>query len=166
MDYDSLFISIADNEYPKADAGLDQEVDQGTIVHLNASGSSDNMGIDNYLWAFSYSGETVLLHGVAPTHYFGEVGVYTITLRVTDLRGNTAHDIVNITVRDITHPVAVAGKDMEVDSGDTIIFDAGDSADNIGIVAWSWEILYNGSTNKGSGMTNSPINFVFSVKKK
>ncbi len=152
-DFDTIFVTIPDAEYPMADAGPDQEVDQGTIVVLDASGSSDNMGIDNYLWAFSYSGETVLLYGVEPTHLFGQVGVHTITLRVTDHRGNIAHDIVNITVRDITPPVAMAGEDIEVDSGDTIIFDAGDSADDIGIVVWSWELLYKGSTINGSEMT-------------
>ena len=144
---DAVFYDMED---PVADAGPDQEVAQGTIVYLDGSGSRDNVGIDHFMWTFTYLGETVTLSGVAPSQFFGEVGVHTITLAVRDLQGLYGHDTVNITVLDVTAPFADAGDDIEVEMGDTVIFDVGASSDDIGIVAFIWELRYNGSTIKGS----------------
>ena len=152
-DTDTLVTSATDMVSPVADAGPDQEVPQGTIVYFDGSGSRDNVGIDHFTWTFTYLEETVTLSGVAPSHFFGEVGVYTITLAVLDLGSLYGYDTVNITVLDVTAPFADAGDDMEVDMGDTVIFDVGASSDDIGIIAWSWELRYNGSTAKGSEET-------------
>jgi plastocyanin len=149
-DTDTLVTSITSMVSPVADAGPDQEVPQGTIVYFDGSGSRDNVGIDHFKWTFTYLGETVILSGVAPSHFFGEVGVHTITLAVWDLGSLCGYDIVNITVLDVTAPFADAGDDVEVEQGTTVTFDAGASSDNVGIVAWSWELRYNGSTAKGS----------------
>jgi parallel beta-helix repeat protein len=142
--YDSINITIADVDDPVADAGLDQEVDQGTWVTLDGSASTDNMAIEGYTWAFSYMDQTVLLSGPSPTHYFGEAGVYTIGLRVTDGGGNTADDIVTITVRDTTPPVADAGGDQVIDQGRRTTLDATASTDNVEVTGWTWEFIYRG----------------------
>ncbi|MCK5252707.1 MAG: PKD domain-containing protein, partial [Thermoplasmata archaeon] len=98
--FDSLFVTISDREDPVAEAGPDQEVEMGDWVTLNGSASTDNIGIADHLWSFWYLGSTVLLSGVTVQHYFGEAGMYTIGLRVTDMTGNTHDDIVLIVVLD------------------------------------------------------------------
>ena len=88
---------------PVADAGPDQWVDEDTIVTFDGSGSTDNVGIDNYTWTFMY-GTLQTLYGVTPSYTFNTPGTYVVTLNVTDNAGNWAVDVINITVEDITPP--------------------------------------------------------------
>jgi PKD repeat protein len=72
---------------------------KGQTVQFVGSGSSDNVGIVNYTWSFTYGGETVLLYGVEPEFEFDIIGNYTVTLTVADEYGNTATDTMNVVVK-------------------------------------------------------------------
>jgi len=90
---------------PVADAGEDQTVEcegaDGTEVTLDGSGSSDLDGtIVQYEW---FDGATSLGTGVTLDHTFA-LGTHTVTLVVTDDRGATDSDDVDITVEDTTPP--------------------------------------------------------------
>jgi len=123
-------------------------VDQGTSVTFDGSASTDNFGIAAYSWAFTDSGNTVVLTGVTPTHYFAESGVYTVNLRVTDLTGNTHDDIMTVTVRDTVPPVARAADGITVDQGFTATLDGSASTDNVGITQWVWTFEYDGTMQR------------------
>ena len=99
-----------DTTDPVADAGPDQVVDEDTLVTFDGSGSSDNVGVVNFTWTF-IDGTPQTLWEVAPTYNFGEPGVYVVTLTASDLAGNWNTSTVQITVIDVTQPIAEAGAD-------------------------------------------------------
>lgn len=95
------------NRPPAANAGLDQTVDEGTAVALDGSLSSDP---DNDPLTYSWTGALTLSNSsaVRPTSTAPQVdtkAVYAFTLKVSDGRGASSSDSVNITVRDIGDPL-------------------------------------------------------------
>ncbi|GJM62468.1 hypothetical protein PEDI_30200 [Persicobacter diffluens] len=142
----------AANQLPIANAGEDQVVNDtdeiGSVaVTLDGSGSHDPDGsITEYLWV---EDGIVIGTTVNPTVELA-VGSHTIILTVTDNRGGTAADQVEITVNSGATanqpPVAVAGSDQTVvdfdnDGMATVTLDASSSIDTDGsISAFSWKL--------------------------
>ncbi len=89
---------IVDTTSPLATAGADREVVKGDVVVFDGSKSSDNCGIDSYVWTFNDGIKDVVLHGVNPEHTFSEAGNYTVTLTVTDTSGNSGQDTMYVLV--------------------------------------------------------------------
>jgi hypothetical protein len=143
MGSDMVMITVRDSTPPLIEAGPDQEVEQHTLVSLNGTGSTDNIGIDGWAWTFEYDGEEVMLDGPEVTFTFDLVGTYVVVLNVTDSSGNYATDEINIIVLDITPPVADAGEDILVDQHTAVVFDGGGSSDNQHIVNWTWMFQYD-----------------------
>jgi len=164
---------ILDTTKPTANAGIDQTVNEDTQVNFDGSGSTDNLGIVNYVWAFTDVTPKTLT-GKNPNYIFATPGTYTVTLNVTDAAGNWATDTVVITVLtvtpsdgtgqdstgqdgtqpatkpDVTKPVANAGSDKLVVEDMVVSFDAGGSSDNVGIVSYVWDF---GDGTTGTGIT-------------
>jgi PKD repeat protein len=139
---------------PIADAGLDVTIDQHELVSFNGSGSYDNVGIEKWNWSFVYDGDVVALQGVQTNFLFHHAGTYHVILNVSDAVANWATDMITVTVRDITPPVAVAGDDMVIDQRTIVEFNGTDSYDNVGIVNWSWSFEYDGDVIKLDGQSN------------
>jgi len=122
---------------PIADAGPDQTVNDGVNITFDGSGSTDDFWIANWTWVIAgvtngtYYGETVTIPSLG-------VGVYNVTLTVTDAEGYTDTDNVIITVVDVTPPVANAGPDQTVDEDTVVTFDGSGSTDDVGIVNYTW----------------------------
>jgi len=89
---------IEDDAPPIADAGQNQIVVTGQTVLFDGSDSFDLVGIENYTWLFTYDGERELLYGETPSFVFWTVGVYDVTLNVTDFAGHYNTSQVQITV--------------------------------------------------------------------
>jgi len=85
---------------PLANAGADQTVDTENEVTFDGSGSTDNVGIVNYTWTFTYEGYMVELFGETPAFIFEKSGVYNVTLTVKDATNLTDTDVVKITVEE------------------------------------------------------------------
>lgn len=126
-----------DKTSPKANAGVDQIVNEGTMVALDGSASADENGIASYTWTFTDS-TSQSLSGKNPTYTFRTMGTYATTLKVTDPAGNYATDTVTITVIDLTKPTANAGSDQAVNEDTPVTLDGSASSDNIGITAYTW----------------------------
>ena len=141
---DSLTVTVKKFPQPIADAGPDQTVDVGALVTFNGSGSTAGAGIINYTWTFNDGTGNIELYGAAPSHAFNVPGVYTVTLNITDARGDWAIDGMNVTVKDVTPPAADAGPDLVEDQGTLVTFDGRASMDNVGIVNYSWEFFDGG----------------------
>jgi len=105
--YSLLFHVI--NSPPIAEAGPNQTVTVGDIVVFNGSGSSDDGGVVNWTWTFSYDGNITELYESQPTFRLDREGVYEVTLVVRDGAGNTASDTMNVTVETAIPEVSNAG---------------------------------------------------------
>ncbi|MCA9513341.1 MAG: hypothetical protein KC635_00205, partial [Myxococcales bacterium] len=116
---------------PIADAGPDQDVDQGDAVSLDGSGSSDPRGRPlTYTWTQT-AGPTVTLtgaDGAAPT-FTAPPGANTLTfeLEVCNTLGQCATDTVDVAVTGA--PTADAGEDADANQGATVTLDGSGSTD-------------------------------------
>ncbi len=128
--------SIKDIVAPIADAGEDLVIDMGETVHLDASNTSDNVGVVNYTWLI----EETKYYGEVVNHTFEEAGDKTVKLNVSDSTGNHDIDTLNVTVRDIESPDAEAGVDRDISVREEVEFAATSSTDNVAIVNYTWSI--------------------------
>ncbi len=120
---------------------------QGAGVIFNGSSSTDNVGIVNYTWRFSYGGADVELHGVSPQFTFDNADDHHVTLTVADAAGNHDEDTVTVIIADTVPPVADAGDDLIVGQGTAVNFDGTGSNDEVGgigsgIVNYTWKFSY------------------------
>jgi serpin B len=134
---------------PIADAGPDQTVDEGTLVTLDGSHSSDpddGDGIASYQWAQT-SGMSVTIEDdtsaktkfTAPKMY-PDTNPLIFQLTVTDTHGATDTDLCAITIAwENNSPTADAGPDQTVDRGDLVTLDGSHSSDpDDGIASYKW----------------------------
>jgi hypothetical protein len=83
---------FVDTESPEADAGNDVEILEGVEYNFDGSDSSDNDQIEDYEWKFRVNGNEIELEESDPSYIFSSVGVYEVTLEVTDRAGNSDED--------------------------------------------------------------------------
>ena len=95
-DTDTVLIHV--NVAPQAHAGADQEVEEGSEVSFSGSASTDDYGIRNYTWTFTYEGTARTLYGVSPKFTFDVAGTYEVRLTVKDVGGLTSTDTQTVTV--------------------------------------------------------------------
>jgi len=158
--YDEDFFNVTVNDItvPFAEPGVDITIDQHETVHFNASASYDNVGITDFNWKFVYNGTTEILYGKVANFTFDLAGTYEVILNVSDEAGNWHASEMTLTVNDITDPVAHAGPDVTVDQGDVVQMDARASSDNMEVVNYTWEFMYDDDEMFLYGMK---INFTF-----
>ena len=116
--------------------------------------SADNLsGINNIMYSFDnvswtqYTDHIIILNE-------GETIVY---YRAIDNAGNIEPTKTGLIKIDKTVPVANAGSDRIVIVGDSIVFDASNSTDNIGIISYEWD-FGDGTTGTGMQVTKSYSN--------
>ncbi len=143
------------NHAPVADAGPDQTVTQGDLVHLNGTGSFDPDG-DSLRYQWLAPGGITLTDPASPTPSFkapeiGSEGPFTlsIALVVNDGKTNSEHDTVFIQVNPKNRrPVAFFDIDSAtVNEGDTAHIDGHYSYDPDGD-----SLSFHWSTDAGSGI--------------
>lgn len=145
---DSVVIQV--NHRPKAEAGPVIDTDQ-LLVTLDAGGSSDADG-DNLVYQWDFGDGSQPMFGREVAHVFPRAGRFPVTLRVDDGSGlSNASDIDATTVIINAAPVAHAGGNRDVCSGESILFDASQSADADGdLLQYNW--------NFGDGTGSDIIN--------
>lgn len=125
---------------------------QQTIFTFNATTSSDPDGtINTYEWDF---GDGTSGTGPVVTHQYTRTGNFTVVLTVTDNRGGIARLSREVSVRDLTPPVAQFTISPSTGNTTTLFaFDASSSVDTDGqIVSYAWNF---GDTVKTGGITTS-----------
>ena len=144
---DTVDIFVPTNNAPAASAGVAQTVTGGTLVTLDASGSSDPDGDAlTYAWT-QISGPSVTLTGaatVAPTFTAPSAAaaaqILQFAVTVTDPFGASSTGTVAVTVSPNQLPVADAGADQgPIDAGQTVTLDGTGSSDPDGDpLTYSW----------------------------
>ena len=145
-DTDEVIITVRDTTAPHIPDLKDRTVDQGSLVVMDASDATDNVGITSYRWSFQYDGGPVSLTGNSTQHTFGIPGVYQVTLTVSDAEGNSVSTVFTVTVKDTVAPMAIGPGDLTVKRGEEVTFDATGSTDNVGIVKYTWSFKEDGGT--------------------
>ncbi len=97
-DSDIITVTVLDTEKPVAVAGADVLIPLGDIVGLNASASTDNVGITSYNWTFHDGIGEVSYDHESVQHQFNRSGIFTITLKVFDAAGNNGTDTKTVSV--------------------------------------------------------------------
>ncbi|HIE30195.1 TPA: PKD domain-containing protein [Candidatus Poribacteria bacterium] len=128
---------------PTADAGVAEIAAKvGEEIQLDGSASTDEDGtIATFNWDF---GDGEVGEGEKITHAYTEVGEYTVTLTVTDDKGDTGTAEIKVTVTEPENipPVAVIAGDAEITAkaGETLEFDGSGSTDEDGTIkAYNWD---------------------------
>jgi YD repeat-containing protein len=155
-----------ENAAPVADAGEDHPSYLADTVQLDGSGSYD---VDGDLLSFHWSflsipeGSAAVIsdpEAVMPTFYVDEHGTYVVQLIVDDGMADSVPDTVTITTEN-SRPVAAAGEDQTVFTGDTVTLDGGGSYDVDGdplTYRWSFTSVPDGSAaTLEEGTTASPF---------
>ncbi len=126
-----------DNPPPVAVAGVDQIVDEGSIVRLHGALSTDfNAAIERYQWS-QLSGPTVVLSNVSASQVtftappvLQDGAVLDFMLEVFDRRGVSSTDRVLVNVLDTNiPPLAEAGADQVVEERTLVTLDGSQSSD-------------------------------------
>ena len=141
-------VTISDtNTPPVANAGPNQSIQVGTVVHLDGSHSTDVDG-DTLVYSWSIlsapSGSTAALsdpHAVQPTFTADLLGNYVIQLVVNDGTANDQPATVTISTNDVP-PVADAGPNQTVTVGTLVTLNGTGSTDSDGHpLTFSWSLL-------------------------
>ena len=110
---------------------------EDTVVYVDGSASSDNVGVVSYVWTFT-DGEIHTLYGVNPGYIFETPDVYWINLTVSDAEGYSSSDGIMYNVQDNTAPTIEVKKVITGIENNPTNFDASQSSDNTGIANYSW----------------------------
>lgn len=147
---DSVTVTAAAGDLaPVANAGPDQTVPPGATVTLNGSGSADPDGqpITTYSWTMTNrpaQSATLLLDATTATPSFTAdvLGTYKLSLIVGDgALTSTADQVVITVVTGNIAPVANAGPDQYVATGQPVTLDGSGSTDANGdTITYSWSV--------------------------
>jgi hypothetical protein len=153
-DSDEVTVIVNDVEPPVADAGHPVHGEPQIPVRLYGGRSTDDFGIVDYEWTIDIHGVTSVVHGETVEFTFNATGEFWVVLRVYDFSGNWDEDEVNVTLTDYRPPVARAGEDQEVYANTSFTLNGTASADNVGVVNWTWSVvLYDGNVSVLFGPT-------------
>ncbi|MCJ2540311.1 MAG: PKD domain-containing protein, partial [Candidatus Thermoplasmatota archaeon] len=100
-DVDELRLTVRDIEPPVADAGMDIQVDQGTLATLDGTDSTDNVGLVGFIWLFAEGSNLKNLLGAEASYQFDIPGEYELELQAWDAAGNVGFDWVIVTVNGV-----------------------------------------------------------------
>lgn len=145
------------NVAPAVEAGVEQTVNEETLVSLSGTASDSDGSITSYLWQQSSGSSVTITDNTTINASFtapivSEDETLTFTLTVTDNEGETTSDTTDIIVKNVSSeniaPIANAGSDQTVFINDTVILTgelSSDADDNEISYSWSFSSIPDGS---------------------
>jgi PKD repeat protein len=150
-----------DNLPATANAGTNITIKQNETAMLNGSASTDNTGIVNYTWTYKVGSTNFkLFNKTATTQKIDPIGVYTVTLNVTDTGGWLSTAVTHINVTDGYAPVVDAGKNISVFQTHPFMLNGSLTTDNVDTVqqmnfTWTYNDTVKNITLYGPTPTSS-----------
>jgi PKD repeat protein len=117
---DTITVTVL-NVAPTVDVGIDKTAYEGDTVFFTGT-YTDPGWLDTHtiVWYFG-DGSDPVEGTFTPDHVYGDNGVYTVTLTVTDDDGASSMDTITVTVQNVA-PTVDAGADRTANEGDTVVF--------------------------------------------
>ncbi|UCE45506.1 MAG: ABC transporter permease subunit [Methanobacteriota archaeon] len=98
-DTDDTTVTVLEDIEPPIAETSNRSATVGQRVLLTANYSTDNAGIANFTWAFTYDNEVVVLYGITAAFWFNRTGVYEVVLTVRDFSGLENSTTIYVTIR-------------------------------------------------------------------
>ncbi len=150
-------VTIRVNNAPVAEAGAAITTDS-LYVEFDGTASADADG-DALIYRWDFGDGSPPAYGEKVTHVFPRSGIFPVTLRVDDgtgLSNARAIDATTVTIQ--TRPMADAGGNRDVCSGEPILFDASASVDpDGGLLLYTWDF----GDETGSDLINPTKTYEF-----
>ncbi len=134
---DPFTIDIVDDESPVPVIVGPSEAFQHEGVAFSASMSTDNVGIISYTWTIMDE----VFEVMKVNYVFDVVGVYNITLLISDGVNPAVEVSTSINIRDADNPVIVLDMPAVLGNHEPLRGNASGSYDNVGIVLYAWTII-------------------------
>ncbi len=144
---------FAFNIPPTANAGPDQVVNEGDTVTFDGSGSYDPDGtIISYAWTFGDGNSGT---GSAPTHIYGDNGVFIVVLTVTDDSSEIGTDVMAVTVVNVAPIPSLVPTTIDEGETATLFGHATDPGSDDLTFEWSWS--YGAPCDTTTEYLNDPM---------
>jgi PKD repeat protein len=109
-DIDSTTVTI-ENAIPEVDAGADQDANEGEVVNFTGS-FTDSGSADVHTIHWNFGDGNTALGTLTPVHVYGDNGVYTVTLTITDNSTADGNDTVTVAVSNLDPNVIIDAVDQ------------------------------------------------------
>ncbi|RLF47514.1 MAG: hypothetical protein DRN29_02310 [Thermoplasmata archaeon] len=165
LDIDKTIITV-NNVAPTVNAGLNQIVNEGDMVYFSGS-FTDPGTLDTHTIEWDFGDGNTSSGSLNPIHIYGDDGVYTVTLTVTDDDGGVGMDTMIVTVNNVAPTVSPITMSLPyIDNPDfilpivhTLSFEANatDPGSDDLIFTWNWgDGTYNTTIYYNDGMNPDP----------
>ncbi len=149
-------VTVLDVTAPTAVFTLASAVNEDTEQELDASDSTDNVGIVSFTWTIGeWSGPLTVL-GATATHTWPYPGDYDVTLSAADAAGNVGTSTLSVTVLDTTPPSPVITVASAFNEDSDQLLDGSSSVDNVGVVSWQWVV---GDAGGGAALSGQTVTY-------
>ncbi|MDW7992518.1 MAG: PKD domain-containing protein, partial [Anaerolineae bacterium] len=137
---------------PTASAGGPYSGNEGATIPITGTGSDPGGGVLSYAWDLNSDGVFTDATTATTFYSWGEPGVYTVSLRVTDSGGLTATASATVTVYNLP-PTASAGGPYTGTAGVPVTLTGTGSDPGGGVLTYTWDLNFDGQYGDAVGAT-------------